>query len=209
MDHAREATLRLAQILDTNRPVATGVWKPAMGIASLFALACLLVLPLAPKFIAFDRGATAGTINRANLAASGHSVMQTSGGSAAAISAALRTGESPSLAPARVTHARSTVSENVNPAIAAGRARSRSLQTEPPADVVAASLRIPQSPERLLEASANADREIAPQFQTLVLVEATQYGTPQGPVWSVQVWQLTLVSTASGPRAGVPVASKI
>ena len=36
VDRAREAALRLAQILDTKRPVATRVWKPALGWSPLF-----------------------------------------------------------------------------------------------------------------------------------------------------------------------------
>src|SRR6202521_3993434 len=56
---AREASLRLAQILDKNRPAATRVWKPALGIVGVFSIFCLALLPLAPQFVAFDRGALA------------------------------------------------------------------------------------------------------------------------------------------------------
>src|ERR1700688_3889711 len=56
---AREASLRLAQILDKNRPAATRVWKPALGIVGVFSIFCLALLPLAPQVVAFDRGALA------------------------------------------------------------------------------------------------------------------------------------------------------
>ena len=39
---AREASLRLAQILDTNRPVATRVWRPALGMVGSFSVVCLV-----------------------------------------------------------------------------------------------------------------------------------------------------------------------
>src|SRR6202795_3604449 len=56
---AREASLRLAQILDKNRPASTRVWKPAVAMVGAFSVACLVALPLAPQFVAFDRGALA------------------------------------------------------------------------------------------------------------------------------------------------------
>jgi beta-lactamase regulating signal transducer with metallopeptidase domain len=37
---AREAALRLARILDTNRPVATRVWKPALAMVGAFSVIC-------------------------------------------------------------------------------------------------------------------------------------------------------------------------
>ena len=58
---AHEASLRLAQILDTNRPMATRVWKPALGMVGVFSVVCLLALPLAPQFVAFDRVGMCGT----------------------------------------------------------------------------------------------------------------------------------------------------
>ncbi len=38
---AREASLRLAQILDKNRPATTRVWKPALGMVGAFSVVCL------------------------------------------------------------------------------------------------------------------------------------------------------------------------
>ena len=45
---AQEASLRLAQILDTNRPAATRIWKPALGMLASFSVVCLALLPQAP-----------------------------------------------------------------------------------------------------------------------------------------------------------------
>ena len=70
VDRAREASLRLAQILDKNRPAATRVWKPALGMVGVFSMVCLMALPHAPQFVAFDYGATAGNINPVDSTAS-------------------------------------------------------------------------------------------------------------------------------------------
>src|SRR6267154_4356931 len=51
---AREASLRLAQILNKNRPVATKVWTPAVGMVGIFSAICLAALPHAPQLVAFD-----------------------------------------------------------------------------------------------------------------------------------------------------------
>jgi beta-lactamase regulating signal transducer with metallopeptidase domain len=54
ISHARETSLRLAQILDVNRPNATRVFKPALGVVAAFLALCLVVLPDAPRLIAFE-----------------------------------------------------------------------------------------------------------------------------------------------------------
>ena len=56
---AHEASLRLAQILDSNRPMATRVWKPALGMVGAFAVVCLLALPLAPSSSRLTAGLSA------------------------------------------------------------------------------------------------------------------------------------------------------
>jgi len=51
---ASEAALRLARILDSNRPSATRVWKPALGNGCRFSsVLCLAAFPHAPQFVAF------------------------------------------------------------------------------------------------------------------------------------------------------------
>ena len=55
----RHTSLRVAQILDVNRPTATGrAWKPAASLVAAFAIASVLLLSRAPRLIAFqDDGA--------------------------------------------------------------------------------------------------------------------------------------------------------
>src|ERR1700687_1398156 len=94
---AREASLRLAQILDRTRPAATRVWKPALGMVGGSSLVCLMAFPHAPQFVAFARGALPGNSDRAYSAAVGRSAAFPSSISASVIiPAALPTGESSS-----------------------------------------------------------------------------------------------------------------
>ena len=71
----RETSLRVAKILDVNRPRATTVgWKPAVSLIAIFAIACLASLERAPRLVAFaprTAPASAGSVlqpSRAGMA---------------------------------------------------------------------------------------------------------------------------------------------
>jgi beta-lactamase regulating signal transducer with metallopeptidase domain len=50
-----QTSLRVSQILDTNRPSGTArSWKPAVSLVAAFALACVLGVARAPRLIAFS-----------------------------------------------------------------------------------------------------------------------------------------------------------
>jgi len=198
VDRAREASLRLARILDANRPVVTRVWKPALGMVGAFSMVCLAVLPHAPQFVAFDRGVLASN--------SGH-------------------GYSVAVSPASFQSLPSTSGEpgvlarlDPSASLRAGSRDARRSTTRPhavarrqlaPASVVAVRLNAAPPRDRVVEASASADQEILPQFRTLVFIEATQYVTSDSRVWSVQVWRVTVVSPVRERLAEVPVANSI
>ena len=208
---AREAALRLAQILDKDRPVATRVWKPALGMVGTFSMICLMALPLVPQFVAFDRG-----VDRSMAASNSHhpysaavsssssepSSYQSSLRTAAVIPAALRTGEPSSVG----TAAKMTTAE-----VAPAHVRVHDVAGEQiaPARVVAVRLNAAPPRDRVVEASASADQEIVPQFRTLVFIEATQFVTSDSAVWSVQVWRVMWVSPAGEGLARVPVEHSI
>jgi hypothetical protein len=200
---AREASLRLAQILDKNRPVATRVWKPALAMLGVFSVVCLMALPHAPQFVAFDRGTLASQSDPVYSAAvsqpSFQPSLETSLQAPAVVPAALRAAES-SLSgtsdrrtTAKVSHAR-------------GHAHDVAGQQIVPADVVAARSNAAPPRERVVEASASGDQETVPEFRTLIFIEATQYGNSDSAVWRVQVWRVMLVRTVRDTLAGVPVA---
>ena len=194
---AHEAALRLAQILDKNRPVATRVWKPALGMVGAFSMVCLAMLPHGPQFVAFDRGASASSSGHVYSAAvsqpASRSLPSASGeqGVPARLdtSTALRAGS------------RDAVRSITRPHAVAGRELAQPR---------AVDARLNATPrDRVVEASASAEQEIVPQFRTLVFIEATQYVTSNSSVWSVQVWRVTLVSAERERITRVPVANSI
>ncbi|MGA6987555.1 MAG: M56 family metallopeptidase [Terriglobales bacterium] len=187
---AHEASLRLAQILDKNRPATTQVWKPALGMVGAFSVVCLMALPLAPQFVAFDRGMTASDSDQAYSAALSHPSFQISGSTTAIIPATLRTRASSS------------------PGVMSKMTAAKVVDARVDADHFAGQKLAPAR-DLVVEASAHADREVVPQFQTLVFIEATQYGTADSPVWQVQVWRVTLVTQVRERLARVPVANSI
>jgi beta-lactamase regulating signal transducer with metallopeptidase domain len=200
---AREASLRLAQILDKNRPAATRVWKPALGIVGVFSIFCLALLPLTPQFVAFDRGALASHSDPVDSAAVSPSsfepLLQPSVKAAAVVTAGLQTGESSSLrttgkgAIAKVVHARVHAHDVAGHQLASAGVVSAPLNAAPPR-------------ERVVETSASGDQETVPEFRTLIFIETTQYGNSDSAVWRVQVWRVMLVRTVRDTLAGVPVA---
>ena len=199
---AREASLRLAQILDKNRPAATRVWKPALGMVGAFSVACLMALPHAPQFVAFDRGGPASHSDPMSLAAVSQSPFEPLLPPAAVVPAGFQTHGSES---ARATNRGTTakvVHARVHPDAVAG-------QQIAPARVVAAGSNAAPPRERVVDASASADQEVVPQFRTLVFIEATQYGDSDSAVWSVQVWRVTVMRTVRNTLAEVPVANSI
>jgi len=188
---AREAALRLTQILDKDRPAATRVWKPALGMAGAFSVVCLMALPFAPQFVAFDRGVTSNS-DHAYSAAVSQPVFQ---------SAPVPGGEEVPVRLDPSTFPSAPLGASAN---RAGSRDARRSTTHVAARVNAAPL-----PEQALAIRAIADQEIAPQFQTLVFVEATEYVTPGSSVWSVQVWRVTWVTQVRERLARVPVANSI
>jgi beta-lactamase regulating signal transducer with metallopeptidase domain len=49
----RQTSLRIAQILDANRPKATRVWKPVLGLAATIAVLALMAVPYVPEVVVF------------------------------------------------------------------------------------------------------------------------------------------------------------
>ncbi len=49
----RQTSRRVAQILDAERPGATGIWKPALGVVATFAMICGISQSQAPELVSF------------------------------------------------------------------------------------------------------------------------------------------------------------
>jgi beta-lactamase regulating signal transducer with metallopeptidase domain len=54
VNRMHQTSLRVSQILDTNRPGATRVWKPALYSVAAFSAVCLVWLSHAPELVAFE-----------------------------------------------------------------------------------------------------------------------------------------------------------
>jgi len=209
---AREASLRLAQILDANRPAATRVWKPALVVVAVFSMACLVALSHAPQFVAFDRSAVPSNVDHvysagANLPVSQPSASQSSAqrlmNAAAVIPAALLTSD-----PLPRTSSRMSAVMAATKVIRAHAVKRQFASARWVADSWDSNVNAPISAP-LVRVSANADQELVPRFQTLVFVqiETTPYMTSGAPVWSVQVWRVTFVTL--NERKRVPVSNSI
>jgi beta-lactamase regulating signal transducer with metallopeptidase domain len=198
---AREASLRLAQILDKNRPAATRVWKPALSMVGVFSIICLALLPHAPQFVAFDRSVPARNSDSAYSAAVSPSSSQASVTTAAVAPAALRMGPSQSVR----TTGRETAAKIIHARVNAHVAGQPLAQ----AYVVAGRSNAAPSHGRVVEASTSADQETVPELRTLVFIVDTQYMISDSAVWRVRVWRVMLVSPVRDSLTGVPVAHSI
>jgi beta-lactamase regulating signal transducer with metallopeptidase domain len=198
IDRAREASLRLARILDANRPMATRVCKPVLGIVGAFSLICLAVLPVAPQLVGFDQSRALNNADHAlSAAVAPASLPKSPSTSSQHENAGLA---NPSVIPAGLRMEESLPSARVSRPKVAPRNSVR---------VDVAALHTKAARERVVAISDSADQELVPQFQTLVFFEATQYRTSDATVWSVQVWRVMLVSPVQERRARVPVTNSI
>src|SRR5271154_6037385 len=209
VNRAREASLRLARILDHNRPKATRIWKPALGMVAAFSMVCLVSQLNAPQLVAFDRGAIANfdqeqvaaipqpSIDRASLHPSFHPSAESLASEGAAV---ISTAPRPTVPSPRLIRA----SLHVQAAKVRG-AKHKVI----PARTIAAELNPGAPSRRLVEASVSCDPEAQPAFQTLVFVETTRYVVTDASVWRVQVWRVTLLGPVRNLPLEVPVANSI
>jgi beta-lactamase regulating signal transducer with metallopeptidase domain len=189
VNRAREASLRLAQILDASRPDSKHVWKPALGLVSVFALICGIVVPRAPQFVAFEPNPRAPHAEYAHAV----SLSQSHISAAAVIPASMRTNSSPSpkkmpqqRAAETVGHLREDVSEH----------RREHLSPSRPEEVMVArrDAGIESSLVELTAVSAT-QRDLSPS-ETVLIIRTTQQVGPNAWVWSVDVWRVTLLNAA-------------
>jgi bla regulator protein blaR1 len=209
---AREASLRLARILDTKRPAATRVWKPALGVVVAFFVGCLATLPHAPQFVAVDRDVSeasvaASTADRSNAIAVGQQFSPM----ASVIPASFHSDAT--------AHADATASVTrrmaATPKIFHAHLRTKQVAgsqlSRPQAIATRMNLDRATPSEGFMAVNFNAlaDQKNAPEFRTLVFIETSEYRTADATVWSVQVWRMTVPSAMAARLARLPVANKI
>ena len=216
---AREASLRLAQILDKNRPVATRVWRPAVGIVGTFSLVCLLALPHAPQLVGFERGlpVNPATGKQAYSVAATEASFHPAAAAAAVIPANYRTGVSS-------LNDESSMPKSLIQKSAEPKANSR-IRRAGDVRVVRTSLLA-----RRFSGPAFAwtspwtgpmrahDHVTRPEFRTVVFIQTAQFGVDDSQtsddqssgiqVLRVQVWRVMLVGPGRELWA-VPVLNSI
>jgi hypothetical protein len=168
-----------------------------------FSMFCLMALPHAPQFVAFDRG----VLIRSNpsysvgfhQASFPTSVNSSSAKTAAVILASFRMRESSS----------STSSLRTSPNIVSARvpAHAPAQRQLTPARTLVAQSNAPRPREVMMNASPSG--KYAPEVRTLFFIEATQYVVDDSSVWRVQVWRVTVLSTNLNRLAKLPVADSI
>lgn len=186
---AREASLRLARILDADRPNTKRVWKPALGLVGAFSVICLMIAPCTPEFVAFEKNTQPAHIESARLAPLDHSQLP----AAAVIPAALHTSQS--LSPGRMSRPSPLQHPHAAPRVVAVHANAQTLKAE-----------AKPSPVRVV--TAGAKDKIAPEPDALLVIRTTQRVGPDSWVWSVSVWRVILVNPTQDGSRRVPVAHK-
>jgi beta-lactamase regulating signal transducer with metallopeptidase domain len=181
----RQTTLRVMRILDTDRPTATKVCKPALGWVAAFSAVCLISLPHIPKLVAFDGKSSTSESASAGAAAQ---PLDPSGFGAKVIPAALHSRLAYPVhtdipAPAILRHAAQTKSRSTNhkPVLSLVSARSTSRQSNSP---------------RLINASASStssvDDDGVSYPNAMLLVIQTEAVDNYGQVWSIRIMQWTV-----------------
>jgi beta-lactamase regulating signal transducer with metallopeptidase domain len=213
VDRAREASLRIAQILDRSRPATTRLSKPALGLAGLLSLAGVVLLVCSPRLIVF----APDTLSRAG---DSDSIALNQIPAAAVVPAAYhpvaypldrspkRTGSlNPALArPAVLTL---TTQHPVVRTATVGTPVSKHRHLSPHSTVIHSSimqsgrtqsspvylLSAPERPQpRVVMAALNQTQAPSPSAPMLVVVQTTQYVESGSSAWTIQAWQVFLVN---------------
>jgi hypothetical protein len=167
---ARETSLRLARILDGNRPQSSRVFSPTLGLVAVLGVCSLIALPDAPRLIAFENAGPAPVINNNdNVAFAADAAPQVP--RAAVIPAAVRTAEVP--LPAAMPR-KSVAAGSYRPAqlSAARDAKQRQMDARPV----------------MVRASAQ-EETAAPQLQ--LVMQMTQYDERGSAIFNLCVWRVT------------------
>jgi beta-lactamase regulating signal transducer with metallopeptidase domain len=186
---AREASLRLAHILDVGRPDTKNVWKPALGLVGSFSLLCLMVVSRVPQFVAFARNTRAIQTDEAHS----RLVSQSPIPAVAVIPAAMRTGSSSSFKKMPQQPAAHVVGHLLE-----------HRRADPRVNVARWSGDTERNPVDTMIVGTN--QSVRPASETLLIIQTMDRVGPNSWVWSVGVWRVTLVNAAQDGAEKGPVA---
>jgi beta-lactamase regulating signal transducer with metallopeptidase domain len=176
----REATLRVAQILDVNRANTKCVCKPALAVVAVFSLLCLVVLPEAGQVVGF----------RANDRFQDHDalVLPLSDGTAPLTARVVPAGiEEISVPLTRKQSRGKTIAGAKTPlAIKPHALMARAPTSSGPADVT----------------TVRATYTATPVEWTVLVIRTRTQNVPEAWQWSIRVWRLMVVPDCA-PNAAV------
>jgi hypothetical protein len=174
-----QTTRRVTRILDVNRPTATEVWKPALGLMVTFCAVCLISLPRTPRLVEFESTSPAVVASAANPMP----------GTSLATSARM--------IPAAFQVAHSNPAIQRIPSLRDANAALQASPKLPAPGVVHAAKFVPIEPRSPKLANAiNRMSPVAVPRSVLVVMQSEQVDNSGNVVWSVAVWRLTVFHPA-------------
>jgi beta-lactamase regulating signal transducer with metallopeptidase domain len=213
---AREASIRLAEILDKNRPSAAQTAKPALSLIGGFALLCVIALPYTPKVVAFEQAPQSNAAHHdysakmAQPAMMGTSFVQPLVQRASYMASVSKQGVAASRKTAPI--GRSSPTKSKSETMIASAKLTKDAPSAPPALRANAAA---SEEGALLPINVSANDQMHFLRPTLVFFQAqyVESGTdpssdsqPHYTIWRVQVWRLTVFNPMWKYVPQVPVA---
>ena len=189
-----QTSLRVAQILDANRPIERGrSWKPAVSLVGAFALVCVLGIARAPRLIAFNDSQASHVAAPAMADSSGDPWRGSLSTSMPIVNVSAK------LAPQRrprLTHAKlTTLATHRNSGTPAA---TPALQSAPVEQRAASLVHL---------TSANA-APLAFTETLFVVVEGSQSDPSAQPVFHIQMWRVVVLHPVVDPDSNRIPAKK-
>jgi beta-lactamase regulating signal transducer with metallopeptidase domain len=207
VDRVRQVSLRVAQILDANRPSATRVWRPAPVLVAGMSVVCLVALSNAPtRLVSFEGSAEPSSLATNAVASGNFEADQWSQIGAHVVPAKLVLSTGSNSAKKETKSFVSAVAKNS----VAGKKIQK--QVAAPEVIPAAAARGRTLVPTLLRTSME-ENAVTPQ--TLLFVTRTEYVQTRrvdasgAVVWDLSVWQVTVVGPAQDMMAAGIVAKSI
>src|SRR3981081_1549517 len=185
----QQTSQRVARILDTNRPGATKIWKPALGLVAAFSAVCLISLPRMPKLVGFEEVPNAATASASNSKSAALFAADSATIKPRLVSAKLRSEAANASAPGKrkVVVARA-VKQQSNRA-----AGVESLASIPVTSaLVPVSLVQPQADSPVQVRGSRSRDEVSRTSSVFLLMETQGVCSSERIVWNFSVWRLTV-----------------
>jgi hypothetical protein len=195
---AQELSLRIAKILDAKRPVTTRVWKPALGLAGVFSLACFAISYCAPQLVAVGSNPAAHmTAIKTTLPASDVDRVSM-----------------PAVVIPASFHIPAPAPIEKHPAVSRKVTKRHTPSSQPaPARVLTQLQQQRTMPQMVMAKAVEATtgKRAAPAAQMVVFVETAEFGYGENlqtnaAVWKTQVWHIVLIAPAAS-QVGVTQSS--